>query len=200
MLVIGLTGGIGCGKSLISDFFYQQFNIPIIDADIISRELTQTKQVIDKISKQLGPEFVDKNEQLLREKLRQAIFSDQNLRDELEKILHPLVYEQINKKLFEIKTSYCIIVIPLLLETQRTELIDRVLVVDCKVEEQISRVMLRDTCDEEHVRKIIASQIDRSTRLSQADDVIENSGSIEELKEKVASLHKKYFELSKHKT
>ncbi len=197
MLIVGLTGGIGCGKSLVSDLFHQQFNTPIIDADIIARELTQSKQVIDKISTQLGSEFVDKHNQLLRDKLRQAVFSDSVLRNKLEKLLHPLVYEQINKNISEIKADYCIVVIPLLLETQRTEFLDRVLVVDCTVEEQISRVMLRDQCNESHVKKIIASQIDRDTRLSLADDVIENSGSIDDIKEKASSLHKKYTELSK---
>ena len=196
MLVVGLTGGIGCGKSLVSDLFHQQFDIPIIDADVISKDLTQNKQIIEEIATKLGAEFIDNNNQLIRDTLRQAIFSDSNLRTKLENILHPRVYEQINLKIKKLETNYCIVVIPLLLETNRTDILDRILVVDCTTDEQISRVMLRDNCSRPHIEKIIASQIDRNTRLSLADDVIENSGSIEAIKEKVSFLHNKYINLS----
>ena len=196
MLVVGLTGGIGCGKSLVSNLFHQLFNTPIIDADVISKELTESQQVIDEIGSKLGNEFVDNNNQLLRDQLRQAIFSEPSLRTKLENILHPLVYNEIQRKISKLKTDYCIVVIPLLLETKRTNFLDRILVVDCSVEEQISRVMKRDQCDESHVKKIIATQVDRNTRLSSADDVIENSGSIEEIKEKVRELHKKYSQFN----
>ena len=196
MLVVGLTGGIGCGKSLVSNLFHQLFNTPIIDADVISKELTESQQVIDEIGSKLGNEFVDNNNQLLRDQLRQAIFSEPSLRTKLESILHPLVYNEIQRKISKLKTDYCIVVIPLLLETKRTNFLDRILVVDCSVEEQISRVMKRDQCDESHVKNIIATQVDRNTRLSSADDVIENSGSIEEIKEKVRELHKKYSQFN----
>ena len=196
MLVVGLTGGIGCGKSLVSNLFHQLFNTPIIDADVISKELTESQQVIDEIGSKLGNEFVDNNNQLLRDQLRQAIFSEPSLRTKLENILHPLVYNEIQRKISKLKTDYCIVVIPLLLETNRTNFLDRILVVDCSVEEQISRVMKRDQSDESHVKNIIATQVDRNTRLSSADDVIENSGSIEEIKEKVRELHKKYSQFN----
>jgi len=197
MLVVGLTGGIGCGKSLVSDLFHEHFNIPIIDADIIARELTQTNPVIELISQKLGTDYIDDNRLLLREKLRQAIFSDSSIRAKLESILHPLVYDDIREKLNELHASYCIVVIPLLLETKRTDFLDRILVVDCTIEEQVSRVVHRDQCNESHVKKIINAQIDRDSRLSLADDIITNSGSTSLTKEKVALLHKKYTELSK---
>jgi len=197
MLVVGLTGGIGCGKSLVSNLFNELFTIPIIDADVFARELTQTSPVINLISQQLGTEYVDKNKQLLRNKLRQAIFSDSGIRVKLENILHPLVYDQIRIKLGGLAASYCIVVIPLLLETKRNNFIDRILVVDCTIEVQISRVMQRDQCSESHARNIIATQIDRENRLSLADDIIENNNSIAIVKENVALLHKKYSELSK---
>lgn len=197
MLVVGLTGGIGCGKSLVSNLFNELFAIPIIDADVIARELTQTSPVINLISQQLGTEYVDKNKQLLRNKLRQAIFSDSGIRVKLENILHPLVYNQIRIKLGELVASYCIVVIPLLLETKRTDFIDRILVVDCATDVQISRVMQRDQCSESHARNIIATQIDRENRLLLADDIIENDIIIAIVKENVALLHKKYNELSK---
>ena len=196
MLVVGLTGGIGCGKSLVSDLFHQLYKIPIIDADIIANNLTQSQPIIDEIAAELGAEFVDKNNQLLRDVLRQAIFSDSDIRTKLEKILHPRVYEQIKTKIEEIKTNYCIVVIPLLLETNRTDLLDHILVVDCTVEEQITRVMQRDHCSKAHVENIIAVQVDRKTRLALADDVVENSGSIESVKEKVSFLHEKFTNLS----
>ncbi len=196
MLVVGLTGGIGCGKSLVSNLFRDLFAVPIIDADIIARELTQTSPVIDMITKQLGKEYLDSNNNLLREKLRQAIFSDSNIREKLEKFLHPLVYDEIRNKLSQLNTSYCIVAIPLLLETKRTEFLDRILVVDCTIKQQISRVVRRDQCSESHVKKIIATQIDRDSRLSLADDIIKNDSSIAAVKEQVALLHNKYTELN----
>ena len=196
MLVVGLTGGIGCGKSLVSGLFHELYAIPVIDADIIAKELTQTSPVINIIAQKLGTEYIDKDSNLLRDKLRKAIFSDPEIRDKLEQILHPLVYDEIIKRLDGFDSKYCLVVIPLLLETQRTSFLDRILVVDCTVEEQISRVTQRDQCSDTHVKTIIAAQIDRDSRLSLADDIIENNSSIESLKEKVTSLHYKYIELS----
>ena len=196
MLIVGLTGGIGCGKSLVSNLFHQQYNTPVIDADVITKELTQSKRVISQISAELGSNFVDKNNQLARESLRHAIFSNPNLRDKLENILHPLVYEEILKKINALTVDYCLAVIPLLLENKRTDFLDRILVVDCTVVEQIARVMQRDMCSESHVKDIISTQIDRKARLSFADDVIVNSGSIEAVKEQVDTLHTKYSQMS----
>ena len=197
MLVVGLTGGIGCGKSLVSDLFHHLFSIPVIDADIISKQLSQTRQVVDAIATKLGSEYVDENHHLSREKLRQAIFSDPKLKTELENILHPLVYEDIKARLATLNNDYCLVSIPLLLETNRIEFLDRILVVDCSVEEQISRVMKRDQCSRDHVEKIIATQVDRASRLLLANDVIENSGTIQSVEEQVVSLHHKYREISK---
>jgi dephospho-CoA kinase len=197
MLIVGLTGGIGCGKSLVSDLFHEYFTVPIIDADIIARELTQTNTVIELISQQLGTGYINEDGLLLREKLRQVIFSDSSIRAKFESILHPLVYDDIRKKLSELHANYCIVVIPLLLETKRTDFLDRILVVDCTIEEQISRVVHRDQCSESHVEKIINAQIDRNSRLSLADDIITNSENASLAKEKVALLHQKYTELSK---
>ena len=197
MLIIGLTGGIGCGKSLVSDFFRNQFDIPIIDADVIAKQLTQTRHVLDIISQKIGTKYIDANNQLLRGKLRQAIFADPSIRITLENILHPLVYDEIGKEINALDCNYCIASIPLLLETKRTDFLDRILVVDCTVDEQITRVMKRDQCSRTHVENIIATQIDRDSRLSFADDIIDNDGDISSTQNKVALLHKKYTELSK---
>jgi len=176
MLIVGLTGGIGCGKSLVSDLFHDLFNIPIVDADSIARNLTQTRHVLDIISQQIGEEYIDDNNQLAREKIRQAIFADASIRKNLENILHPLVYDEISNKF-----------------------LDRILVVDCTVDEQIARVMQRDQCSKSQVENIIATQIDRNSRLSLADDILENSDDIKSVHQKVALLHDKYIELSKSK-
>lgn len=197
MLKVGLTGGIGCGKSLVSDLFHDQFDTPIIDADVIARQLTQTSDVLDAISQQIGTEYFDTNNQLQRDKLRQAIFSNHGIRDKLESILHPLVYDEIGEKLGKLDADYCIVSIPLLLETKRTDFLDRILVVDCTVEEQITRVIARDHCSRSHVENIIATQIDRDSRLALADDIIENSGDIKAVHNKVSLLHKRYIELSR---
>ena len=196
MLVVGVTGGIGCGKSLVSDLFQDLYNSPVIDADVISRQLTQTSLVLEKISKQLGPEYLDENKQLLRKKLRNDIFSHPEIRITLEKILHPLVYNEIRKSLDHLDSPYCLVVIPLLFEKERTEFLDRILVIDCTIREQISRVAKRDQCKEELVKDIIGTQIDRTSRLALADDIIQNSGSILDVKDKIALLHNKYTELS----
>ncbi len=133
----------------------------------------------------------------MRQKLREAIFTDSNSRDTLEKILHPLVFDRIDESLSTLNASYCLVVIPLLFEKEQTEFLDRVLVVDCTVEEQVSRVAQRDQCNENLVKNIINTQIDRDSRLSLADDIIVNSGSITSVKNKIALLNKKYIELSK---
>lgn len=199
MLKVGLTGGIGCGKSLVSDLFHNQFDIPIVDADIIAKQITQSRHVLDIISEEIGTEYIDSDNQLHRDKLRQAIFSNPDIRDKLESILHPLVYDEINKRLGKLDTNYCIVSIPLLLETKRTDFLDRILVVDCSVEEQITRVMARDHCTRAHVENIMATQIDRDSRLALADDIIENNSSIASAKNKVSTLHNKYIELSQSK-
>jgi len=195
MLTVGLTGGIGSGKSQVSDLFHTLFSTPIIDADVIAKQLTQTPEVLEKISSQIGAEFVDENNRLKRKKLRQAIFSSPDTRAKLEKILHPLVYDEIREELNTLDTPYCIVVIPLLLETKQYEFLDRILVVDCTVENQVARVMQRDQCSESHVKRIIASQASREDRLKLANDIIENNDSIELVKEKVINLNHMYTQL-----
>jgi len=124
------------------------------------------------------------------------------LRNKLEAIIHPLVYKEIQQQLTIIEKNttiaYCIVVIPLLLETQRTEFIDRILVADCTIEQQIQRTTQRDHCDDEQVKAIIDAQIDRQKRLQLADDIIENHGTIESLKNKVAMLDKQYNLINKN--
>lgn len=197
MLVVGLTGGIGCGKTAVSDIFEKDFNIPVIDADAIARNLTDTSEVSKRLYENLGPKYFDDHSNLLRHKLREAVFSDSKIRDTLEAILHPLVFKEIRRRLDHLDDDYCIVVIPLLLETRRTDLIDRILVVDCTIEQQIQRVTQRDKCSELHVRAIISAQIERDERLKLANDIIDNRKSLKCLQKKVAILHKFYTTIAK---
>ena len=199
MLVVGLTGGIGCGKSLVSNLFEQQFGTPIIDADIIAREISETSHVIQLIQNSFGKEFFDKDQALIRSRLREVIFSNSKLRKKLEDIIHPLVYDEIERRLESNSGEYCIVVIPLLLEKKKTHFIDRILLVDCTVEQQILRVTQRDQCDESHVRAIISTQLSREKRLDLADDVIDNSGNIKSVSKNISILHEKYIELNRSK-
>lgn len=195
MLVVGLTGGIGCGKSAVAGIFEQDFNVPVIDADVIARQLTETEEVLEQLHETFGDDYFDSRRTLLRDRLRQAVFADANLRRTLEGLLHPLVYREIRRQLLQLDAVYCILVIPLLLETEGTGLTDRILVIDCTVEQQAERVMSRDHCSRAHVDAIISAQLDRDTRLKQADDVLDNCSSLKSLRKKVAILHDKYSTL-----
>ena len=195
MLVVGLTGGIGCGKSAVAGIFEQDFQVPVIDADVIARRLTETEEVRERLLETFGDEYFDAQRTLLRDRLRQAVFADAGLRRTLEDLLHPLVYREIRQRLGQLDATYCIVAVPLLLETEGTDLVDRILVIDCSVEQQIERVMARDHCEPAHVQAIISAQLDRDTRLERADDVLENDTGPESLREKVAILHDKYSTL-----
>ncbi len=195
MLVVGLTGGIGCGKSSVAGIFEQDLRVPVIDADVIARQLTETEEVRERLRKTFGEEYFDAQQTLLRDRLRQAVFADAGLRRTLEDLLHPLVYREIRQRLGQLDAVYCIVVVPLLLETEGAGLVDRILVIDCSVEQQLERVMVRDRCDPAHAKAIISAQLDRDARLERADDVLENDAGLESLREKVAILHDKYSTL-----
>ena len=195
MLVVGLTGGIGCGKSVIADIFEQDFRVPVIDADVIARELTETEEVLERLHVTFGDTYFDSRRTLLRDRLRQAVFADAELRRTLEGLLHPLVYREIRRQLTQLDAVYCILVVPLLLETEGMDLVDRILVIDCTVEQQVERVMARDHCSQAHVDAIISAQLDRTSRLEHADDILENCSSLKSLQGKVAILHDRYSTL-----
>ncbi|CAM8318758.1 dephospho-CoA kinase [Candidatus Methylopumilus planktonicus] len=197
MFIIGMTGGIGSGKSEALKIF-KSLSIKVIDLDNISKEITETShQAIQEIKLVFGDAIFDKDNQLDRKKLKEIIFSDKNKKINLEKILHPKIYEEVKKRLNALShESYVVIDIPLLFETnQYTSLISRSLVIDCKENDQIERVKKRDGIDISVIQSIIDQQINRSSRIEKADDVIINDGSIEKLEESIKSLHKKYLNL-----
>jgi dephospho-CoA kinase len=197
MFIIGMTGGIGSGKSEALKIF-KSLSIKVIDLDNISKEITETShQAIQEIKLVFGDAIFDKDNQLDRKKLKEIIFSDKNKKINLEKILHPKIYEEVKKRLNALShESYVVIDIPLLFETnQYTSLISRSLVIDCKENDQIERVKKRDGIDISVIQSIIDQQINRSSRIKKADDVVINDGSIEKLEESIKSLHKKYLNL-----
>lgn len=200
-LIIGLTGGIGSGKTSATKFFAAE-GIAIIDADTIAHELTGAQgDAIPNIKKYFGVDFITKNGKLDRKKMKNRIFSDINSRKKLEEILHPLIQAEIMHRIETAFSPYIIVVAPLLLETgDYCETVTRILVVDCNEECQISRTVSRDGLSKEEVRTIMATQKPRQERLNQADDVIVNDTDISSLQEKVKLQHNIYLSLLQKKS
>ncbi|MES9876617.1 MAG: dephospho-CoA kinase [Candidatus Sedimenticola sp. 1PA] len=196
MLTVGLTGGIGSGKSAVTRLF-EDLGVPVIDADQASREVVKPGQpALQQLAQRFGDQIIDSRGELLRKALREIVFTDEQARKDLETILHPLIRQRIDQQLGELSDPYAVLAIPLLIETGASYQVDRILVVDCSVSEQVRRVSNRDGVSEAQVEAILATQASREQRLKAADDVIENSGTIEELKPRVAALHRKYLELA----
>ncbi|MGX2039909.1 dephospho-CoA kinase [Methylocaldum sp. MU1018] len=196
MLIIGLTGGIGCGKSTVAELFADK-GVPILDADVIARELVEPGRPAFEAIKQRFGTVILKNGRLDRAKLREIVFSDPEAKRWLEALLHPLVYSEIGQRITTLSAPYCLVVVPLLLETGQRALVDRLLVVDCPEDIQRRRVQLRDGLSEKQIDPIMASQIGRSERLAAADDVLENTADEADLAEKVERLHQLYLTLGR---
>jgi dephospho-CoA kinase len=195
-LVVGLTGGIGSGKTTVANGFHA-LGIPVIDADKLARELVEPGQsALDEIISTFGTEVITAEGRLDRNYMRQRIFADPGQKAQLEAILHPKIRERIRALLANIRTPYCIVVIPLLLETRQTDLVDRILVVDSPQKEQLKRVAERDGLSDNAIMAIISSQTDRNTRLAAADDIIVNDRGMSELTGHIQKLHRRYMGIS----
>ncbi len=195
MLVVGLTGGIGSGKTAVSDRF-AHYGVPVIDTDLIARKLVEPGQpALAEIAAEFGPECLDNEGRLNRAHLRQRVFADEASRRRLEAILHPRIHVVARERIAALTTPYCLLVIPLLAETGMTDLVDRVLVVDVSEAEQIRRVMARDRIDETQAQRILVAQASRSQRLALADEVVENSGDFASLEQQIADLHQHYLQI-----
>ena len=195
MLIIGLTGGIGSGKSTVATLF-EQLGIDVIDTDIIARTLVEHDMpAYQAIVDRHGQDITDNNYNINREKLRTIIFNNTEEKQWLENLLHPLIRETIANQIKNVKSSYCIIVIPLLVESKPNPLINRVLVVDCAETLQRERALKRDKLTENELNAIIQSQSSRQNRLKFADDIIENNDDINSLKQSVKQLHEKHLRL-----
>ncbi|WP_417614302.1 dephospho-CoA kinase [Oceanisphaera sp.] len=195
--IVGLTGGIGSGKSTIANWFAEQ-GVTIVDADIIARDVVAVGEpVLDAIAAHFGPDVIAEDGSLNRSKLRQRIFENPADRHWLEALLHPLIRERMMAACQSAQSAYCLLVVPLLVENKLTGLCHRVLVVDVSPEQQVARTMQRDQADEAQVNAIMASQASREQRLAAADDVIDNNGQDRSLiKAAVAQLHEKYLTLA----
>lgn len=196
--VVGLTGGIGCGKSSTSQFF-SDLGIDVIDTDVIARQLTQPNgSAISLIQNTFGSSVIAADGALDRNKMRDLIFANSELRHKLEQILHPLILKAVIRRIKQSQAPYVIVVIPLLFETNDyNHLIQHILVIDCDEQQQLLRTMERSNLSEQKVRSIMATQVTRETRIQKADDVILNNQNIEYLKAQILLLHHKYLALSK---
>lgn len=195
MLRIGLTGGIGSGKSTVAALFAHH-GAPVIDADEIAKQLVAPgKTAYDEVVQTFGPKVLNLQRELDRSHLRALIFADPEKRKRLEAILHPRVRDEIQAQVQKLSAPYCLIVIPLLIEAGMHDLVDRILVVDAHEDLQISRVALRGW-SKQQIRKALAVQIGRAERLRQAQDVVENNGDLAQLTRRVEALHQGYLSLA----
>ncbi|WP_414694215.1 dephospho-CoA kinase [Oxalicibacterium sp.] len=196
---VGLTGGIGSGKSTVADLF-AALGASVIDTDLIAHQLTAASGVaIEPIRQAFGPSFIAANGALDRAKMREAVFGDLAAKKQLEAILHPLIRTETERAASEAQGAYPLFVVPLLVESGVwKERVARVLVVDCPEEVQVRRVMQRNGLTEQQVRTIMATQVSRAIRLAAADDVIVNDDNTEALPVQVERLHQRYISLARN--
>lgn len=195
---VGLTGGIGSGKTTVANAF-AKLGVPIIDADQIAHDITNPeKPAYQKIIAHFGKSILQPNNAIDRKKLRELIFNQPTERQWLENTLHPLIRSEMKKIISTITSPYCICVIPLLAESTGIDFIDRVLVVNASLEKQISRAQLRDKATAEQIKKMINAQAHQTKRLKIADDIIQNEDdNIASLDMQIHSLHQQYLSLAK---
>lgn len=195
--IVGLTGGIGSGKTTIADLF-SEHNITIVDADIVARDVVAIgSPALGHISQHFGADFIQANGQLNRALLRKQIFSNNKDKLWLNNLLHPLIREQLIAQIKAAKSEYCLLVAPLLIENDLITLVNRVLVIDVSEATQISRTTKRDNNSVEQVKAIIASQASRGVKQDHADDLLNNDcHSLEELNGMVDKLHQQYLTLA----
>ncbi len=198
ILCVGLTGGIGCGKSTVAQLF-ARLGAGIIDTDAIAHQLTQAGgEAIPAIRAAFGAAYLTPAGALDRTLMRHTIFSDAAARRKLESILHPLILSHCELQLAERSdASYLILVAPLLLENPAfLHLIQRVLLVSCSIQQQISRVMQRSGLSEPEIRAIIAQQLPQAERIARSDDIIQNDGTCDALEHQVLALHQYYLNIT----
>ncbi|MHB1950643.1 MAG: dephospho-CoA kinase [Acidiferrobacteraceae bacterium] len=197
---VGMTGGIGSGKSYVASLF-AGLGVPLVDADEIARNLTLPgADTLDEIRRAFGPEVFDEAGTLRRDLLRQRVFTDPQARKALEQILHPRIRERMNHRVQALEAPYCVLVIPLLVETGMRDLVDRILVIDADPAVQMARVERRSGLARPEIARILAAQADRQERLRAADDVIVNDVDDADLTPRVGALHRKYLALARGET
>ena len=200
MLRIGLTGGIGSGKSTVAAMFAER-GVPVIDTDEIARDLSaRDRPGHREIVNAVGSEILDDVGEIDRHRLRQQVFTDPGARRRLEATLHPLIREEVKLRIKKLRAAYCVIAVPLLIETGFDNIVDRVLVVDAEEVDQIRRVAARNGMTEVEIRAIMATQADRETRRRRADDIVSNCTDLAHLEAEIDRLHEQYRMLTKNET
>jgi dephospho-CoA kinase len=196
---VGLTGGIGCGKTTVANFF-AELGVSIIDTDLIAHNLTiRGGAAIPAIQKEFGVEFIAEDGAMDRQKMREHVFKNPDAKQQLEKILHPQIRQSCAAEAQMAQGSYLMFVVPLLIESGNwLERVQKVLVVDCAEETQIDRVIKRNRFNREQVLDIMRAQVTREKRLEHADDVINSEQDLSLVRQQVEQLHQKYLKLCKH--
>lgn len=196
MLRVGLTGGVGSGKSTVAEEF-RELGVPIIDTDEIAHDLVaRGSDALEEIKAAFGVTILTPGGDLDRAALRNKVFADSSQRRRLEAILHPRIRAVVSRRIGKLHAPYCMIVVPLLVEADFVDLVDRVLVVDVDEATQIVRTRTRSGLSEEEVRRILGAQASRAERLSAADDVVRNDSDLNRLRQQVAILHERYLSLA----
>ena len=196
MFIVGLTGGIGSGKTVASDRF-EELGVKVVDADIASRVVVENGQpALHSIEGKFGSDVISDDGSLNRAKLREIIFKDNEAKSWLEALLHPLIAKHISDEISRATSKYAVLVSPLLFETSQFEMCNRTLLIDVSKEVQILRTTARDNASKSQVEKIISSQMDRDQKINKADDVIVNDGEINDLISKIDDIHQKYIEIA----
>ena len=192
-MIVGLTGGIGSGKSVVGNFF-TELGIDVIDADHVSKNILDENKSAKKLFvEHFGDKFIDKNNNIDRALLRDEIFKDENKKEALESIIHPLVREEIFNFIKNSQSIYKIVMVPLIYETNSQDFYDKILVVECSDENQINRASKRDKKTNDDIMNIIKNQATSEQRKSIADEVINNDSSLNELKNQVIKIHQKFL-------
>ncbi len=190
-MIVGLTGGIGSGKSVAGDFFIE-LGIDVIDADHVSKNILDDNESAKKLFlEHFGEKFIDKNKNVDRALLRDEIFKNEDKKEALESIIHPLVREEIFNFIENSNSVYKIIMVPLIYETNSQDFYDKIVVVDCKEENQIIRASKRDNKTKNDIINIMKNQASSNERMSIADEVIKNDSSLDDLKKQVIKVHQK---------
>lgn len=190
-MIVGLTGGIGSGKSVAGKYF-NELGIDVIDADDISRSiLDDNHKARDLFLKNFGDKFLDNQNKINRQLLRNEIFKNPDKKDILESIIHPIVREELSKFVEQSKSIYKIIMVPLIYETNSKDFYNKIIVIDCDQEHQINRASVRDKKSKEDIENIIKNQATRDQRLSIADEIILNNTTLDDLKTQVIKVHQK---------
>lgn len=194
--VVGLTGGIASGKTTVANLFHHEFDIELVDADVVARDVVEIgSEGLNALARHFGSDILQSDGSLDRAALRARIFANDEEKQWVNNLLHPMIRSQMQQRLNASTSPYTLLVVPLLIENGLQSMADRVLVVDVEADTQIYRTMTRDGVPEQQVRSILKAQVDRDTRLMHADDVIDNNTDNAQLLPQVTQLHQKYLAL-----